>query len=146
MRGCIGAAITIGEICFFWPVMILAIVFCFNLPSFSKAREATIAMLGIAAVYAIPCLLTWSQARYAFPVIPLFAVFAFALIDALRERPWREVLRPVLISAPRKAALLLTLALFAYIQIEWIALLISSNTWRQPILRATDVYYFSGGL
>lgn len=146
IRGWAGGAITIGEICFFWPIMILAIVFCFNLPSFSKAREPAIAMLGIAAVYAIPCWLTWSQARYAFPVIPIFAVFAFVLLDALFEKPWREVLRPVLISTPRRAAMLLTLAFFAYIQVEWIALLVSSNAWRQPIQRATDVYYLSGGL
>ena len=146
MRGWLGGVITIAELCFFWPIMILAIVFCFNLPNFAKAREPAIAMLGIAAVYAVPCWLTWSQARYAFPVIPFFAVFALVLLDALFEKPWREVLRPVLVSTPRRTTLLLTLAFFAYIQIEWIALLVSSNTWRQPIQRATDVYYLSGGL
>jgi hypothetical protein len=131
-----GGALTILEACFFWPIMMLAIVFCFNLSSFPKAREAAPALLGIAGVYAVPCWLTWSQARYAFPVIPLFAVFAFVLLDALFEKPWRQILQPVLGSTLRRTAMLLMLAFFAYIQLEWIALLVSSNTWRQPIQRA----------
>lgn len=139
IRRWIGLLITAAEALFFWPIMILAIVFLFDLPAFPEARESAVVLLGIIGAYALPCWLTWSQARYAFPVIPLFAVFAFVLLNAVRERPWREVVSPVLRSGPRRAALLLTLALFAFIQAEWIVLLIRSNTWQKPIQRMERV-------
>jgi 4-amino-4-deoxy-L-arabinose transferase-like glycosyltransferase len=139
MRRWLGGFITIAEACFFWPIMILAVIFCFNLQSFPKARDAAIVLLGLAGVYAIPCWLTWSQARYAFPVIPLFAVLAFVLLGAGIEKPWREILHPGPLSTLRKTAMLLTLAFFAYIQIEWIVLIVRSNTWQQPIRRATSL-------
>jgi hypothetical protein len=74
-------------------------------------------LLGAAFVYAAPCFLTCSQPRYNFPVVPLFAVFAFILLDALLNRPWRELIHP-----QRRLAMYLTLAFFAYIQIEWIVI------------------------
>lgn len=138
-RHWLGGLITVAEVCFFWPIMILAVIFCFNLPSFPKAREGTVTMLGIAAVYAIPCWLTWSQARYAFPVVPVLAVFAFVLLNGVLEKSWRDILRPVLMSTRRKTAMLLILAFFAYIQVEWIALIVRSNTWQQPIQRAAGL-------
>jgi 4-amino-4-deoxy-L-arabinose transferase-like glycosyltransferase len=117
------------EATFFWPIMALAVIFWFNLPSFCKQVDAAF-LIGIAAlVYAVPCWLTWSQPRYAFPVIPLFAVFAFVLLDALSRRPWREVLRPILQSRYRMRAMLLTLVFFFCIQIEWFVLFVSSRAW-----------------
>jgi 4-amino-4-deoxy-L-arabinose transferase-like glycosyltransferase len=146
MRRWTGALITFAEVCFFWPIMILAVIFCFNLPRFPEVREGVLAMLGIAGVYAIPCWLTWSQARYAFPVIPVFAVFAFVLVNAVREKRWREILRPVLISTRRRTAMLLALALFGYIQVEWILLVVSSNTWQQPIQRTAVLLLVPGNI
>jgi 4-amino-4-deoxy-L-arabinose transferase-like glycosyltransferase len=139
IRRWVGLLITVAEACFFWPIMILAIVFLFDLPSFPEAREGAVVLLCVIGIYALPCWLTWSQARYAFPVIPVFAVFAFILMDAVRQKPWRDVVSPVLLSFPRKSALLLTLAFFAYIQVEWIVLLIRSNAWQRPIQRIERV-------
>ena len=127
----LGGGITLIEVSFFWPIMVFAIVFCFNLPSFRTQFDAVSAILGIAAIYAAPCWLTWSQPRYSFPVIPLFAVLAFMLLDALLKRPWRQVLAPVLRSHARRRAMLLTLAFFFWIQMEWIVMIVSSDAWRQ---------------
>ena len=107
--------------------MILAIIFCFNLRSFRTETHGVVAVMGAAAIYALPCWLTCSQPRYNFPVVPLFAVLAFALLDSWLDRPWSEVLEPIMSSDGRRRAMLLTLAFFFYIQIEWIAIVASSN-------------------
>ncbi len=125
--------ITIVEAAFFWPIMALAIVFWFNLPSFPTEREAALVITGVAFIYAAPCCLTWAQPRYSFPVIPLFAVFAFVLLNGLLERPWREVLAPVAKSTIRRRSMLLALTLFFCIQVEWLILFISSAAWREPV-------------
>ena len=117
--GWFGLGITVVELCFYWPVMLLAIVFCFNLPRFRFAVRDAVLLLGAAFVYAAPCFVTCSQPRYNFPVVPLFAVFAFLFVDALFKRPWQELVQP-------RAAMLLTLGFFAYVQIEWIVILASS--------------------
>ena len=118
-HGWFGLGITALELCFYWPIMILAIVFCFNLSRFGLAARDAALLLGAAFAYAAPCFLTCSQPRYNFPVVPLFAVFAFLFVDALLTRPWRELVWP-------RAATFLTLAFFAYIQIEWMAILATS--------------------
>ena len=114
-----GLAITALELCFYWPIVFLAIVFCFNLSRFGFAVRDAGLLLGAAFVYAAPCFVTCSQPRYNFPVVPLFAVFACLLVDALFTRPWRELVRP-------RAAMFLTLAFFAYIQIEWLVIVATS--------------------
>jgi 4-amino-4-deoxy-L-arabinose transferase-like glycosyltransferase len=124
----LGNGITLLDVAFFWPIMVLAIVFCFNLPSFPGQAGAIFPIIGVALIYAAPCWLTWSQPRYAFPVIPLRAVFAFVLLDAFLRRPWRQVLAPVLRSAARRRAMLLAVAFFFCIQIEWIVLILSWGT------------------
>ena len=130
-----GLLITMAEASFFWPIMMLAVIFLFNLPRFPEAQGGTAVLFGIAAIYSIPCWLTWSQARYAFPVVPLFAACAFVLLGAWRKKPGREFLWPAWMSVRRKTAMVLTLACFASTQVEWIALLVRSNTWQQPIQR-----------
>ena len=115
-HGWLGMAITAVELCFYWPIMALAIAFCFNLSSFRFAVSDAVLLLGAALVYAAPCFVTCSQPRYNFPVVPLFAVFAFLFLDGWLQRPWRELVRP-------RAALYLALAFFTYIQIEWIMML-----------------------
>ena len=131
----LGNSITIAEAAFFWPIMVLAIIFWFNLPSFRSEADAVLAISGVAVVYAAPCFLTWSQPRYSFPVIPLFAVLAFVLLDALLEHPWHEVLAPVVRSAARRRVMLLALAFFFSIQIEWIVQFVSAAPWREPIVQ-----------
>ena len=122
----LGIGITIVELCFYWPIMILAIIFCFNLRSFGTETHSVVAVMGAAAIYAFPCWLTCSQPRYNFPVVPLFAVLAFALLEPWLDRPWSEVLEPIMSSDGRRRAMLLTLAFFLYIQIEWIAIVASN--------------------
>lgn len=115
----VGLAITAVEVIFFyWPIMVLAILYWFASPS-PAARADARAVLGVAFIYAVPFFLTCSQPRYNFPVIPLFAVFAVAFIEAMRERSWGEVMQPLLNSARRRRALYATLAFFFYIQVEW---------------------------
>jgi 4-amino-4-deoxy-L-arabinose transferase-like glycosyltransferase len=129
MRQWLGGAITVCEAAFFWPLMALAIISCFNLPSLRIGSDVLLIALGVVAAYALPCWLTWSEPRYAFPVIPIFAVFCFALLDSLLTRPRRQVLAPVLNSVSRKRAMLLTLSIFFCIQIEWIVLIVSASAW-----------------
>ena len=124
----------IVELCFYWPIVILAIIFCFNLRSFRTETHGVVAVMGAAAIYAFPCWLTCSQPRYNFPVVPLFAVLAFALLDSWLDRPWSEVLEPIMSSDGRRPAMLLTLAFFLYIQIEWIAIVTSELRLRGPSL------------
>jgi hypothetical protein len=107
--------------------MILAIIVCFNLRSFPIEPQCVAAILGASVVYALPCWLTCSQPRYNFPLVPLFAVLAFALFDSWLKTSWSTVLEPITSSAGRRRATLLTLAFFFYIQIEWIAIVASSN-------------------
>lgn len=122
-RGWLGLAITAFELCFYWPIMILAIIFCFNLPTFRFDPRNAALLLGTVFVYAFPCFLTCSQPRYNFPVVPLFAVFACIFLDSLIDKPWKEFVVP-----RYPLAMALTLAFFAYIQIEWIVILASSGT------------------
>jgi len=125
----LGSAITVLDVAFFWPLMALAIVGCFNFPSLQIKSSALSSTLSVAAVYALPCWLTWSEPRYAFPLIPLFAVFSFGLLDRLLSQPWRQVLAPVLNSTSRRMAMLLTLSAFFCIQVEWIVLAVSTRAW-----------------
>ena len=122
-RGWLGLAITVFELCFYWPIMILAIIFCFNLPKVRFDPKNAALLLGTVLVYVFPCFLTCSQPRYNFPVVPLFAVFACVFLDSLIDKPWRDLVIP-----RYKLAMILTLAFFAYIQIEWIVILVSSGT------------------
>jgi 4-amino-4-deoxy-L-arabinose transferase-like glycosyltransferase len=120
-HGWLGLGITALELCFYWPIMALAIIFCFNLSGFRFEASNMAVLLSAAFVYAAPCFLTCSQPRYNFPVVPLFAVFAFALLDALFDRPWRQ-----LIATRHRLAMFLMLAFFLYIQIEWIVIVTAS--------------------
>ncbi len=129
MRQWLGSAITALEMAFFCPLAILAIVGCFNLPGLGIDSDAPLVILLVATVYALPCWLTWSEPRYSFPVIPLFAAFSFVLLDSLLTRPWKEVLAPVLLSSGRNRAMVLTLVVFSCIQVEWIALIVSASAW-----------------
>jgi 4-amino-4-deoxy-L-arabinose transferase-like glycosyltransferase len=122
-HGWLGMAITAFELCFYWPIMILAIIFYFNLANFGFDSKNALLLLGTIFIYAFPCFLTCSQPRYNFPVVPVFAVFACIFLDTLIDKPWRELVVP-----RQKLAMILTLAFFAYIQIEWMVILVSSGT------------------
>ena len=128
----IGAAITVFGLCFYWPIMVLAIVFLFNARAEAAdlksggPRNEVAAITGAALLYAIPYWITFSQPRFNFPVIPLFAVLAVTLLDSL-EKSWNGALEPVLHSARPRHAMLLTLVFFAYTQMEWILFVLSSK-------------------
>lgn len=134
----LGIAITVLDVSFFWPLMALAIVSCFNLPTLQIESSTLFATLSVAAVYALPCWLTWSEPRYAFPLIPLFAVFCFVLLDRLLTRPWRQVLLPVLKSTSRRRAMIATLSIFFCIQVEWVVLIVSTSAWRDKWAQLTS--------
>ena len=123
-----GLGITALDVGFYWPIMILAIVFLCNFSQPFLRTDWIVATLGAALAYAAPYWISCSQPRYNFPVIPLFAVFAALLADTLTRKPWREVFEPLLRSARRRRALWLALAFFAYIQIEWIVFLAFSRS------------------
>jgi 4-amino-4-deoxy-L-arabinose transferase-like glycosyltransferase len=65
-RRWLGLAITLFELCFYWPIMILAIVFCFNLPNFRLDPKNAVLLLGTIFVYTFPSFLACSQPRYNF--------------------------------------------------------------------------------
>ena len=115
----VGHAITAIELGFFyWPIMVLAILFWFAGPSPATQADAR-AVLGVLFIYAAPFFFTCSQSRYNFPIVQLCAVFAVAFIEAVRERSWQEVMEPLRRSMWRRRALYATLAFFFYIQVEW---------------------------
>jgi hypothetical protein len=123
----LGATITILEASFFWPIVALSIVACFAVRSVGIGSDLRMILLLIAAVYALPCWLTWSEPRYAFPVIPLLAVFSFALLASVSNEGVRPVMHFFRASASRRRAMFVTLALFFCTQVEWIVLITCSN-------------------
>lgn len=128
-RRLIGLGITVAELCFYWPIMVLAIGFLFSLKNSPITTDHMVVILGAALAYAVPYWMSCSQPRYNFPVVPLFAVFAVMLLDSLLERPKAEVLQPLLQSPRRRRAMLAALAVFFYIQIEWIVFVTVSGAW-----------------
>ena len=119
-RRLIGLGITVAELGFYWPIMFLAIGFLFTFKSSLIATDHTVVILGAALAYAAPYWMSCSQPRYNFPVVPLFAVLAVMLLDSLLERPKAEVLQPLPQSPRRRHAMLAVLAIFFYIQVEWL--------------------------
>ena len=122
MHAGMGVAITVLQLCFYWPIMLLAIVFLFN----NRGVDYLSSIIGAAGLYAIPYWITFSQPRFNFPVIPLMAVLAAAQLDSL-EKSGYDALAPILHSRPRRHAMLFTLAFFAYTQIEWIVFVLASK-------------------
>lgn len=112
--------ITLADVLFYWTLIALAIVFLFNTQKTSLVSDCRLALLGAAVAYALPYWVSMSQPRYNFPVVPLLAVFAVVLLDLLLQASASEVLLPIRESARRRYGMLLVLAAFAYIQIEWI--------------------------
>ncbi|HEV2248838.1 MAG TPA: glycosyltransferase family 39 protein [Terriglobia bacterium] len=112
--------LTVADLLFYWALMALAIVFLFNAEEAPLVSDHRLCLLGTALAYALPYWVSISQPRYNFPVVPLLAVFAVTLLDFFLQPRASEVLLPIRESARRRYAMLLVLAAFAYIQIEWI--------------------------
>jgi 4-amino-4-deoxy-L-arabinose transferase-like glycosyltransferase len=113
--------LTALDVAFYWPIMALAIFCTFHHKFRLISGDPVVAILGAALVYALPYWVTFSQPRFNFPVVPLLAVLAVKFLDQWIQGPREQGFN--LLSAPgrRRAALLGTLSLFAYIQLEWIA-------------------------
>lgn len=121
-RPLLGLGITLVDVAFYWLIMGLAILFLFNVRESFFERDYVAPILGAALVYALPYWVVFSQPRFNFPVVPLFAAFAALLADSLMTTSWREVLQPAFASPRRRRALYATLAVFLYIQVEWAAM------------------------
>lgn len=111
--------LTVADVLFYWTVAALAIVFLFNGEKAPLVADRRLCLLGTALAYALPYWMSMSQPRYNFPVVPLLAVFAAAFLDLFLQARPTEVLLPIRESSLRRNAMLLVLAAFAYIQIEW---------------------------
>lgn len=112
--------LTVADVFFYWTLMALAIVFLFNAEGAPLVSDRRLCLLGTALAYALPYWASISEPRYNFPVVPLLAVFAVALLDFFLQARPSEVLLPIRESARRRYAMLLVIAVFAYIQVEWI--------------------------
>ena len=119
-RKWISLLLTAADVAFYWPLMMLAIVFLFIDDHSLLPSDHRLALLGAVAAYALPYWFSEAQPRFNFPVVPLIAVLAVLLIELLLRKPASEVLRPVIVSVRRRRALLVALVAFVYIQIEWI--------------------------
>lgn len=120
-RHLIGVGITILDVSFYWPIMALAILYLFNFRNSSVKTDFIDMTLGAVLAYALPYWISCSQPRYNFPVVPLFGSLAAMFLVSLLERSKAEVFEPIIRSVRRRRALLLVLALFFYVQIEWAA-------------------------
>ncbi len=120
-RELIALELTIVDVCFYWPIMVLAIVFLFSFKGSLLETDYAVMILGAGVIYAVPYWVSFSQPRFNFPVVPLFAVFAAMFVDSLLEKPQLNIFQPIILSVGRKRAMLLVLALFFYAQIEWAA-------------------------
>jgi 4-amino-4-deoxy-L-arabinose transferase-like glycosyltransferase len=113
--------LTALDVAFYWPIMALAIVCAFH-HKFGLIRgDPVVAILGAALVYAMPYWVTFSQPRFNFPVVPLLAILAVKFLDQWAQGPREQAFGLLPTPWKRKAALLGALSLFAYIQLEWIA-------------------------
>ncbi len=118
-RDLIGVGITILDVCFYWPIMALAILYLFNFRNSSVKTDSMEIILGAALAYALPNWISCSQPRYNFPVVPLFGSLAAMFLVSLLERSKAEVFEPIIRSVRRRHAMVLALAVFFYVQIEW---------------------------
>jgi 4-amino-4-deoxy-L-arabinose transferase-like glycosyltransferase len=115
-----GVVITVLDAFLYWPIVVLAICFFFSSASTRKDVDSKLILLGAAFAYALPYWVSMSQPRYNFPVVPLLAVPATILLERLTEEPAADLFRPIVISRIRRYVLILLLAGFLYIQLEWI--------------------------
>ncbi len=118
-RNLIAAGITILDVCFYCPLMVLAVLFSFSFRDSLFKVDYALALLGTSILYAVPYWLSCSQPRYNFPVVPLFAVLAVTFLDLWGAGSKAEILQPIIQSAVRRRAFQLALLFFAYTQIEW---------------------------
>lgn len=103
---------------------VLAIVaLAAGLGSASFGRPATVALATACLVYAFPYWLSFSHPTYHFPIMPLIALLALGAAGPLAESPGRFVQRVRRLPARRQYLLWAALALFAYIQVEWLVVM-----------------------
>ena len=119
-RRLVGMAISIMDAAFYWPIMALAILFVFS-PADPRARpDCLIPILGAVLVYALPYWISFSQPRFNFPVVPLFGVLAAGFVESLLQKGDEHPLAQVYSVVRQNRGALAALALFFYIQIEWL--------------------------
>jgi len=120
-----GLAVISIDAVFFCSIMVAALLLlaCSEMPVVRS--EPVVVSLGIAVTYAVPYWVAFSHPTYHFPVVPLFGVLAATFIGRIVSYPSSELFRPVMLSAKRKRGLLFALAVFFYIQVEWVVVMFS---------------------
>jgi len=119
-RRLLGAAITIVDAAFYWLIMTLAILFIFGVRDCRNQTDYVTAILGAVLLYAFPYWISFSQPRFNFPVVPLFGVLAAVFLDSLLRRPEGDPVARVYSLIRQRHGAKIALALFFYIQIEWL--------------------------
>lgn len=113
--------LTVLDLMFYWPLMVLAILGIFSFLRRPTLDDPIVAIGGAVLLYAIPYWVSFSQPRFNFPVVPLLGVLAVKFLDVWTRRRASPIPGPVWASGKHRAAALATLIVFAYIQLEWIA-------------------------
>ena len=114
-------ALTVLDLMFYWPLMVLAILCVFSCLRAPVLDSPIAAIVAAAALYPLPYWISFSQPRFNFPVIPLLAVLAVKFLDFWAARSASQSAGSMLESGSRRVGAFATLILFAYIQLEWIA-------------------------
>ena len=115
----LAAGITLVDLAFYSPVMIMAILVVFDFRRLAPEATETApvpALLGAILVYSAPYWVSISQPRFNFPVVPLFAVLAAAGFESVGVQG-APALSP---SGWRRRGAILAIALFCLIQLEWL--------------------------
>jgi 4-amino-4-deoxy-L-arabinose transferase-like glycosyltransferase len=105
---------------FYTFVMFVALVMLFGFRNGLRLPEHAQIAVGIVVLYAVPYFLSFAHPVYHFPVVPLFGALAAALAAPLLGTPRSVVSREIGWVLKRNHALLFALALFLYIQMEWV--------------------------
>ncbi len=118
----LGLALIAVDALFYLSIMVLAIYFLFRVRRSVAATGDTALILGTILVYAIPYWLSFSHPTYHFPGVPLFGVFAARAVEQLPVARGTERMAPPKLAANTRI-MVITLALFAYIQAEWVVVM-----------------------
>jgi 4-amino-4-deoxy-L-arabinose transferase-like glycosyltransferase len=115
-----GLAILLLDALFYCAIMVAAIAALFGVSSRSPWAGWTGLLLLTAGCYALPYWLSFAHPTYHFPVVAIFGVLAARLAGSAAEPAPAKQRSPWTSSAKRKWGFALAIAVFAYIQLEWV--------------------------